>query len=135
MPPPLPPPFSGKSIKEQFLLFRKERKAIGCPSYLWNFAYISVQVISLFDLKIIKKYMFDLFCTFVERNGKSLSNFLIVVWYLPTHSMIKLCQIYYGIKMWTNLYILFLKWQSCSFFYCFSFVPYSLSSSRYTVSH
>ncbi|XP_026387334.1 ALBINO3-like protein 2, chloroplastic isoform X2 [Papaver somniferum] len=44
LPPPLPPPFSGKSIKEQFLLFRKERKAIGCPSYLWNFAYISVQI-------------------------------------------------------------------------------------------
>ncbi|KAI3869400.1 hypothetical protein MKX03_028707 [Papaver bracteatum] len=44
LPPPMPPPFSGKSIREQFLLFRKERKAIGCPSYLWNFAYISVQI-------------------------------------------------------------------------------------------
>ncbi|MQM09149.1 hypothetical protein Taro_042014 [Colocasia esculenta] len=43
LPPPLPPPFSGKSFKEQFLLFRKKRLELGCPSYLWNFAFVSVQ--------------------------------------------------------------------------------------------
>ncbi|GAB4855825.1 hypothetical protein Ancab_024469 [Ancistrocladus abbreviatus] len=44
LPPPLPPPFSGKSFIDQFSLFRRERKAIGCPSYLWFLSSFSVQV-------------------------------------------------------------------------------------------
>ncbi|XP_010250467.1 PREDICTED: ALBINO3-like protein 2, chloroplastic isoform X2 [Nelumbo nucifera] len=44
VPPPFPPPFSGKSYIKQFLLFRTERHAIGCPSYLWFLASFSVQV-------------------------------------------------------------------------------------------
>ncbi|CAA7404877.1 unnamed protein product [Spirodela intermedia] len=44
LPPPLPPPFSGKSFTEQFMLFRKKRLELGCPSYLWNFVYVSVQI-------------------------------------------------------------------------------------------
>ncbi|KAK2978488.1 hypothetical protein RJ640_003242 [Escallonia rubra] len=44
MPPPIPPPFSGRSYKDQFKLFMKERRAVGCPSYLWFVAYTSVQV-------------------------------------------------------------------------------------------
>ncbi|KAH7543432.1 ALBINO3-like protein 2, chloroplastic [Ziziphus jujuba] len=44
LPPPLPPPLSGRSYIDQISLFRKERKAIGCPSFLWFLAYISVQV-------------------------------------------------------------------------------------------
>ncbi|WCJ26762.1 Membrane insertion protein OxaA/YidC with tetratricopeptide repeat domain [Euphorbia peplus] len=44
LPPPLPPPFSGESYINQFLLFNRKRRAIGCPSFLWNFAYVSVQV-------------------------------------------------------------------------------------------
>lgn len=44
LPPPLPPPLSGRSYMDQISLFQKERKAIGCPSYLWFLAYFSVQI-------------------------------------------------------------------------------------------
>ncbi|CAN1180153.1 ALBINO3-like protein 3, mitochondrial [Linum perenne] len=44
LPPPLPPPQSGRSFFEQISLFRKERKALGCPSYLWFLASFSLQV-------------------------------------------------------------------------------------------
>ncbi|XP_023546234.1 ALBINO3-like protein 2, chloroplastic isoform X1 [Cucurbita pepo subsp. pepo] len=44
LPPPLPPPLSGRSYINQLSLFRKERKAIGCPSFLWFVAYFSIQV-------------------------------------------------------------------------------------------
>ncbi|KAM4079923.1 hypothetical protein ACJW30_09G152000 [Castanea mollissima] len=44
LPPPLPPPLSGKSYIDQILLFRKERRTIGCPSFLWFLAYFSIQV-------------------------------------------------------------------------------------------
>lgn len=44
LPPPLPPPLSGRSYIDQISLFRKERKAIGCPSFLWFVAYFSMQV-------------------------------------------------------------------------------------------
>ncbi|PIA41486.1 hypothetical protein AQUCO_02200124v1 [Aquilegia coerulea] len=44
LPPPFPPPLSGKSYIKQYLLFRKEKQAIGCPSALWGLASISVQV-------------------------------------------------------------------------------------------
>lgn len=43
LPPPFPPPLSGKSYMDQFSLFLKEKRAIGCPSYLWFLAYFSVQ--------------------------------------------------------------------------------------------
>ncbi|KAK1411357.1 hypothetical protein QVD17_37905 [Tagetes erecta] len=44
LPPPLPPPFSGKSWIEHYKHFRDKRKEIGCPSFLWIFAYPSVQI-------------------------------------------------------------------------------------------
>ncbi|KAL9297030.1 hypothetical protein ACSQ67_022926 [Phaseolus vulgaris] len=44
LPPPFPPPFSGKSYIRQFLFFRKKRKAIGCPSYVWPLVPFIVQV-------------------------------------------------------------------------------------------
>ncbi|KAK3039066.1 hypothetical protein RJ639_028517 [Escallonia herrerae] len=44
VPPPIPPPFSGRSYRDQFKLFMKERRAVGCPSYLWFIAYTSVQI-------------------------------------------------------------------------------------------
>ncbi|KAJ4972563.1 hypothetical protein NE237_005737 [Protea cynaroides] len=44
LPPPLPPPFSGKSFIDQYLLFRKKKQELGCPSYLWSFASFAVQV-------------------------------------------------------------------------------------------
>ncbi|KAF3452436.1 hypothetical protein FNV43_RR02869 [Rhamnella rubrinervis] len=44
LPPPFPPPLSGRSFMDQISLFRKERRAIGCPSFLWLFASISVQL-------------------------------------------------------------------------------------------
>ncbi|KAL6606119.1 hypothetical protein ACP70R_041772 [Stipagrostis hirtigluma subsp. patula] len=43
LPPPIPPPLSGRSFRDQYSLFRKKRKELGCPSFLWNFAYLSVQ--------------------------------------------------------------------------------------------
>ncbi|TVU12361.1 hypothetical protein EJB05_46002, partial [Eragrostis curvula] len=43
LPPPIPPPLSGVSFRDQFSLFRKKRKELGCPSFLWNFAYFLVQ--------------------------------------------------------------------------------------------
>ncbi|KAJ6906215.1 ALBINO3-like protein 2 [Populus alba x Populus x berolinensis] len=40
-----PPPLSGRrSYIEQISLFRNERRAIGCPSYLWFLAFLSVQI-------------------------------------------------------------------------------------------
>ncbi|GAB2277201.1 hypothetical protein Dimus_011908 [Dionaea muscipula] len=44
LPPPFPPPFSGRSVIDQFSHFRSEKKAIGCPSYLWFWASFCVQV-------------------------------------------------------------------------------------------
>ncbi|KAG1331552.1 ALBINO3-like protein 2, chloroplastic [Cocos nucifera] len=44
LPPPLPPPLSGRSFRDQFLLFQKKRQELGCPSFLWNFAFLTVQV-------------------------------------------------------------------------------------------
>lgn len=44
LPPPLPPPFSGRSFFDQFSLFRRERQALGCPSFLWCLASFAVQV-------------------------------------------------------------------------------------------
>ncbi|XP_059436923.1 ALBINO3-like protein 2, chloroplastic [Corylus avellana] len=44
LPPPLPPPMSGRSYIDQISLFRKERRAIGCPSFLWFLSYFSIQV-------------------------------------------------------------------------------------------
>ncbi|XP_028102441.1 ALBINO3-like protein 2, chloroplastic isoform X1 [Camellia sinensis] len=44
LPPPLPPPLSGRSYIDQLSLFRKEKRSVGCPSYLWFLAYFSVQV-------------------------------------------------------------------------------------------
>ncbi|XP_057961989.1 ALBINO3-like protein 2, chloroplastic [Malania oleifera] len=44
LPPPLPPPLSGRSYVDQLALFLKEKRAIGCPSILWFFAYVSVQI-------------------------------------------------------------------------------------------
>lgn len=43
LPPPFPPPLSGRSYKEQFMLFSKKRKSIGCPSILWFLAAVSIQ--------------------------------------------------------------------------------------------
>ncbi|XP_058000613.1 ALBINO3-like protein 2, chloroplastic isoform X2 [Hevea brasiliensis] len=44
LPPPFPPPLSGRSFRDQISLFRQKRRAIGCPSFLWFPAYFSVQV-------------------------------------------------------------------------------------------
>lgn len=43
LPPPLPPPLSGRSFRDQYSLFQKKRRELGCPSFLWNLAYFSVQ--------------------------------------------------------------------------------------------
>uniref|UniRef100_A0A0D9WME3 ALBINO3-like protein 2, chloroplastic n=1 Tax=Leersia perrieri TaxID=77586 RepID=A0A0D9WME3_9ORYZ len=43
LPPPIPPPLSGRSFRDQFSLYRKKREELGCPSFLWNWAYFSVQ--------------------------------------------------------------------------------------------
>lgn len=43
LPPPLPPPLSGRSYGDQYSLFQKKKRELGCPSFLWNFAYFSVQ--------------------------------------------------------------------------------------------
>ncbi|KAM0894710.1 hypothetical protein ACQ4PT_024204 [Festuca glaucescens] len=43
LPPPFPPPLSGRSYRDQYSLFQKKRRELGCPSFLWNFAYFSVQ--------------------------------------------------------------------------------------------
>ncbi|GLT87581.1 hypothetical protein SLE2022_056600 [Rubroshorea leprosula] len=44
LPPPFPPLFSGKSYINHILHYRKERKAIGCPSLLWILAPYFIQV-------------------------------------------------------------------------------------------
>ncbi|KAF6143604.1 hypothetical protein GIB67_012403 [Kingdonia uniflora] len=44
LPPPFPPPLSGKTYREQFLEFRKEKRAVQCPSVLWGLAFISLQI-------------------------------------------------------------------------------------------
>ncbi|KAJ6757699.1 OXA1 [Salix koriyanagi] len=43
LPPLLPPPLSGRSYMEQIIFFRRERRAICCPSFSWFLAYLSVQ--------------------------------------------------------------------------------------------
>ncbi|TYH53003.1 hypothetical protein ES332_D09G067700v1 [Gossypium tomentosum] len=48
LPSPLPPPMSGRSYKDHFIHFEKERKANGCPSYFWFFASFLTQVPCLF---------------------------------------------------------------------------------------
>ncbi|KAK7295166.1 hypothetical protein RJT34_18071 [Clitoria ternatea] len=44
LPPPFPPPFSGKSYIRQFKFFQKKRKAVGCPSYVWPLVPFIIQV-------------------------------------------------------------------------------------------
>ncbi|CAN6172709.1 unnamed protein product [Urochloa humidicola] len=39
----LPPPQPESNLREQYTLFQRKRKELGCPSFLWNFAYLSVQ--------------------------------------------------------------------------------------------
>ncbi|KAJ1258220.1 hypothetical protein BS78_10G058500 [Paspalum vaginatum] len=36
-------PQPGSNFREQFVLFQKKKKELGCPSFLWNFTYFSVQ--------------------------------------------------------------------------------------------
>ncbi|WVZ82313.1 hypothetical protein U9M48_029588 [Paspalum notatum var. saurae] len=36
-------PQPGSNFHEQFVLFQKKKKELGCPSFLWNFTYFSVQ--------------------------------------------------------------------------------------------
>ncbi|CAH2065447.1 unnamed protein product [Thlaspi arvense] len=48
LPPFWPPKGSGRGVVEQFMLFRNERKAIGCPSFLWIPAYFSIQISCFF---------------------------------------------------------------------------------------
>ncbi|MCI61177.1 ALBINO3-like protein 2, partial [Trifolium medium] len=47
VPPPFPPPFSGKSYFRQISFFEEKRKAVGCPSYAWPLVPFMVQVIYL----------------------------------------------------------------------------------------
>ncbi|XP_010674681.2 ALBINO3-like protein 2, chloroplastic [Beta vulgaris subsp. vulgaris] len=44
LPPPFPPPFSGRSFINQFSLFQREKRALGCPSFLWFLASYTVQL-------------------------------------------------------------------------------------------
>ncbi|KAG8388469.1 hypothetical protein BUALT_Bualt02G0129000 [Buddleja alternifolia] len=44
LPPPFPPPLSGRSFRDQLSVFRKEKQAAGCPSMLWFFSSFAVQV-------------------------------------------------------------------------------------------
>ncbi|KNA25997.1 hypothetical protein SOVF_001420 [Spinacia oleracea] len=44
LPPPFPPPFSGRRYVDQFSHFSRERRALGCPSFLWFLASFTVQV-------------------------------------------------------------------------------------------
>ncbi|KAL8458857.1 hypothetical protein ACS0TY_035550 [Phlomoides rotata] len=44
LPPPFPPPLSGRSFRDQFALFWKEKEAAGCPSLLWFAAPYAVQI-------------------------------------------------------------------------------------------
>ncbi|KAL3632153.1 hypothetical protein CASFOL_025137 [Castilleja foliolosa] len=44
LPPPFPPPLSGRSFSDQIALFFKEKKAAGCPSVFWFFSSFVVQV-------------------------------------------------------------------------------------------
>ncbi|XP_027351859.1 ALBINO3-like protein 2, chloroplastic isoform X2 [Abrus precatorius] len=60
LPPPFPPPFSGKSYIRQFVFFQKERKAVGCPSYVWPLVPLIVQVPCFFLWMIsIRKMSLD----------------------------------------------------------------------------
>lgn len=43
LPSPVPMPGSGRSFREQYSLFTKQRQAIGCPTLFWAFASLSVQ--------------------------------------------------------------------------------------------
>eukprot|EP01018_Ginkgo_biloba_P018320 Gb_38756 [translate_table: standard] len=43
LPPPLPMPGSGRSLRQQYTLFTQQRRAMGCPTFLWTFASFAVQ--------------------------------------------------------------------------------------------
>uniref|UniRef100_A0A803L4B3 ALBINO3-like protein 2, chloroplastic n=1 Tax=Chenopodium quinoa TaxID=63459 RepID=A0A803L4B3_CHEQI len=62
LPPPIPLPFSGKSYVDQFSLFRRERQALGCPSYLWFLASFAVQIpCFILWMASIRKMSLDLY--------------------------------------------------------------------------
>ncbi|XP_013749626.2 ALBINO3-like protein 3, mitochondrial [Brassica napus] len=48
LPPFWPPKGSGRSVVEQLMLFRTERKALVCPSFFWIPAYFSIQISCFF---------------------------------------------------------------------------------------
>ncbi|KAH9653743.1 ALBINO3-like protein 2 [Citrus sinensis] len=43
LPPPFPPPLSEKRFVDQISLFRREKRAAGCPSLLWFIASFAIQ--------------------------------------------------------------------------------------------
>ncbi|KAL1360534.1 hypothetical protein HN51_005927 [Arachis hypogaea] len=60
LPPPIPPPFSGKSYRRQFQFFQKKRKEVGCPSYVWPLLPIITQLPCFFLWMIsIRKMSLD----------------------------------------------------------------------------
>nr|XP_016512092.1 PREDICTED: ALBINO3-like protein 2, chloroplastic isoform X1 [Nicotiana tabacum] len=44
LPPPFPPPMSGRSLRDQLKIFFKKKREAGCPSFFWYFAFLAVQV-------------------------------------------------------------------------------------------
>ncbi|KAM7270762.1 hypothetical protein ACFE04_029976 [Oxalis oulophora] len=44
LPPPFPPPLSGKSYLSQLALFQREKRAIGCPSFFWFLSSLTIQL-------------------------------------------------------------------------------------------
>ncbi|XP_057769815.1 ALBINO3-like protein 2, chloroplastic isoform X2 [Salvia miltiorrhiza] len=60
LPPPIPPPLSGRSFRDQFALFWMEKEAARCPSVLWFFSSVAVQVPCFFLwLMTIRKMSLD----------------------------------------------------------------------------
>nr|XP_009797962.1 PREDICTED: ALBINO3-like protein 2, chloroplastic isoform X2 [Nicotiana sylvestris] len=43
LPPPFPPPMSGRSLRDQLKIFFKQKREAGCPSFFWYFASLTVQ--------------------------------------------------------------------------------------------
>ncbi|XP_051118214.1 ALBINO3-like protein 2, chloroplastic [Andrographis paniculata] len=44
LPPPFPPPLSGRSFRDQLTLFFKEKKTAGCPSLFWFISSLVIEV-------------------------------------------------------------------------------------------
>lgn len=80
VPPPLPPPFSGKSYMGQMSRFYKKSKAVGCPSFLWILAYPIVHVTFFYPILLESTPRSTIFLFALNIGGEMIIHYHVIPW-------------------------------------------------------